>query len=150
MKIAYFHGLESKPTGAKIDYLIAKYESVYAPEMDYFNDADLFEKTLQTLLAAPPDLLAGSSMGGRFAYFLSSFLDIPTVLFNPALGSHSVGPEVRMGDKKPKQLIVLGKTDDVIIPEYTLQVLDEHQANFEHHFVDNGHRTPFEVFVRFL
>jgi hypothetical protein len=74
-------------------------------------------------------------MGGRFAYFLSSFLDITTVFLNTALGSHSVGPEVMMGDKNPKQLVVLGKTDDVIIPEYTLQVLEEHQANFEHHFV---------------
>ena len=37
MKVLFLHGLESKPTGPKMRYLKDRFESYYAPEIDYEN-----------------------------------------------------------------------------------------------------------------
>ena len=63
-KIIYLHGLESHQGGPKVDLLSDK-GYVFAPEMDYKNNPDLFKDVLEEVKElGTPDLIIGSSMGG--------------------------------------------------------------------------------------
>ena len=79
--VAFFHGLESKPFSEKNQILIEHYgdANVYAPAMDY-RDPWLFDTVLKQIRERDIELLIGSSMGGYFAYCLSTMTGIPTIL----------------------------------------------------------------------
>ena len=82
MNVLYLHGLESKPTGPKMQYLKDRFDSYYAPEIDY-RDPDSFEEILDLCIAEEFDMIIGSSMGGYYAGAIGSTLDIPIIAFNP-------------------------------------------------------------------
>jgi predicted esterase YcpF (UPF0227 family) len=150
MKVAFFHGLESPARSEKNDILeeLFRFENVYAPAMDYHNP-ELYNEVLTHLQENPVDLLIGSSMGGYFAHSLSSILNIPTLLFNPALHSRSFEPEnVVTGNYKPSQSFVLGKNDTLIDPVKTLVLTLQKKYAFPVGIaVENiEHRIPFDIF----
>ena len=79
MKVWYFHGLESKVGGPKVDFLKEVATEVYAPEMNYSRHklfGELFRKITKE---GSPDLIIGSSMGGFFADALASHFGINTI-----------------------------------------------------------------------
>ena len=150
-KVAYFHGLESSQGGNKVKYMRLEHE-VYAPTMDY-TDPKLFQATLNEVIKFKPDLLIGSSMGGYFAYLLSTHTGIPVLLFNPALHSRSFQPEgVQLGDTKVTGVVVLGKKDKIIPYRETMAFLQGSidEGSIEIHKENYGHRTPFSRFVSYL
>ena len=83
MRVAFFHGLESPAISDKTVALEKLFDYVYDPAMDY-KDSGLFNKVLAEVKKQKIDLLIGSSMGGWFAYCISTLTGIPTLLFNPA------------------------------------------------------------------
>ena len=149
LRIAFLHGLESPHISDKTEFLNSEFSFVYAPKMDY-HDPSLFEKTLKEIQENKIDLIVGSSMGGWFAYCLSTHTNIPTLLFNPAFHSRSFDPDVTLGDHNPHQTIVLGINDNLIKATDTVDYLHDNNIGSLVYFEENGHRTPIEIFVKYV
>ena len=149
IKIAYLHGLESNNCGPKNDWL-RTFSDVYDPLSDYY-ETGIYQTLKSEILDFQPELIIGSSMGGFFAYQISKELDIKTVLFNPALHSRSVEPDMTgflQGNARPKTHAVFGICDDVIDPFATENILKkEGNPNLSTIFFTHGHGTPLEVFM---
>lgn len=147
MKALFLHGLESNPKSEKSKFL-AKFDAE-CPPMDY-TQPGLFNEILAKIQNDRPDVLIGSSMGGYFAYCLSTITGIPTILFNPAVHSRSMEPAVQIGSIKANHTVILGKKDDVITPEGTLEWIKNNPGNFNVHFEGNGHQTPISIFKKYV
>lgn len=150
MNVLYLHGLESKPTGPKMKYLKDRFESFYAPEIDY-EDPDAFEEIVDLCIAEEFDMIIGSSMGGYFAHAIGTTLGTPVIMFNPALHSRSFNPYgVVCGEKPIDGVCVLGMDDDVIDPTTTYNMLKNDEKLAIMPVEGMGHRTPFEKFVEVI
>ena len=150
MNIAFFHGLESPSVSDKSEWLNSTYKNVYTPAMDY-RDPGLFNRVLKEVKDRKIDLLVGSSMGGWFAYCISTLTGIPTVLFNPAFHSRSFDPSVSEGGRGARHIVVLGKKDDLIDPATTQEwIKNNGKGKFTVHMEGNGHRTPIGIFTKYL
>jgi len=149
-KIASLHGLESNNTGTKNEWLRTKGE-IFDPLIDY-RQSNIYRIIKNQLIEFKPDLLIGSSMGGFFSYELAKELNIPAILFNPALHSRSFTPDMAGNDNgsfKPEMLFVFGQNDDLINPLTTIELLSQEgftDANYV--ILPHSHRTPYEVFTR--
>ncbi len=146
IKIAYLHGLDSNNWGPKNDWL-KTVSKVYDPLIDYRKE-NIYKTIREEIIRFQPNVIVGSSMGGYFAFELSKELNIDTILFNPALHSRSVQPDIsghKLGNFKPNTRFVLGENDKVIDPIETLKIIDkEGYKNFS--FFSNAHDTPIELF----
>jgi len=150
MKIAFFHGLESPPVSEKNEVLKKYFKNIYAPHMVY-GSSNCFEKTLKEVESQKPDLLIGSSMGGWFAYCISTLTGIPTLLFNPAVHSRTIEPIVRIGRKKSIHTVVLGTQDNVISASDTKEwIKKEAIGHFSTYNEKMGHRLPIEIFEKWI
>ena len=150
IKIALLHGLESNNKGQKNDWLRTIGE-VYDPLIDY-RQKSIYNLIRNEISDFNPDILIGSSMGGFFSYEISKELNIPALLFNPALHSRSFTPDMtgkQIGTFKPEMLFVFGQMDELINPSVTIEILIA-EGYTKNSFVclPHGHRTPFEVFTR--
>jgi len=150
MKVLFLHGLESKPTGPKMRYLKDRFESFYAPEIDY-EDADSYEEILDLCIDEEFDMIIGSSMGGYFAHAIGTTLGTPVIMFNPALHSRTFNPYgVVCGEKPIDGVCVLGMEDRVIDPHKTVEMLKD-EPNLAIVPVEGmGHRTPFTEFIEII
>jgi len=148
MKIAYLHGLESTNISAKNDWL-RTFATLFDPAINY-REKHIYSSLLQAITQFAPDLLIGSSMGGFFAYQMAKTLNVRAVLFNPALHSRSIAPDLTghvLGKHRPDLICVLGSADTVIAPKATMEILAQDGYGAAHCILgDHGHRTPFEVF----
>ena len=146
--VIYFHGLESPQGGIKVEFLDHEVDFLEAPAMNY-TQKGIFEEWLDYVKTEEPDLLIGSSMGGYFAMALSTHTGIPVLVFNPAIHSRSIEIDgLGSGTEKLKGLVVLGKKDDVIVPDLTLQMLKGDWNDLEIVVEKNmGHRVPLDIFV---
>jgi predicted esterase YcpF (UPF0227 family) len=148
MRVAFFHGLDSPALSEKSFALREKFDKVYDPAVDY-RDPEIFNRVIKHLQENPVDLLIGSSMGGYFAYCLSTVLGTRTLLFNPAVHSRPLEPVVSLGDKESNHLIVLGNSDIIITPKETeLFFNDVSGVNIIRE--DIGHSIPIEVFKKYI
>ena len=150
MKIAYLHGLESSndPTSLKILWLNDKFDQVYTPLIKYHNKESFTIITAQ-IKKQKPDYIIGSSMGGYFAYLIGAALEIPTILFNPAVIGRSFDPFVDDSNlKETSHNVFLGKTDEVI-DGALVQSYFSHFGIGEFTYTDynGGHRVSAEVFI---
>jgi len=97
-----------------------------------------------------PDVIIGSSYGGRFAFYLGKKVGAPVILLNPAL-AEGIHPSWFGEDNKPsKVFLALGNSDDVIDPQGTvnwLNKIDRLDWNMNNTiWGPYGHRTPIDVF----
>jgi hypothetical protein len=148
MKVAFFHGLYSQPISEKNYALREVFDEVYDPSMNY-SDKTLFQNILEYLKANPVDLLIGSSMGGYFAYCLSTQLGTRTLLFNPAVHSRPVETTVTCGTMNSNHLIVLGNMDQEIPPLKTVDFFKDVE-NSSIFFEDMAHIVPIEIFRKYI
>jgi len=146
--VIYFHGLESKPGGIKVEFLDNIVDIVNAPAMDY-TQKGVFKKWLDYIKTEKPNLIIGSSMGGYFALALASHTGIPVLVFNPAVHSRTFEiDELRSGKERVKGLVVLGDNDDIVDPSKTFSILKGNWNDLEIHIEKKmGHRIPLSVFV---
>lgn len=134
------------------------FPNAYIPAMDYFNNPHIFTEQYLYLKdfaeSKKLKLLIGSSMGGYFAYYLGKKLNIPTLLFNPALPYRSFEPKDvdKTGNYYPFNNIVIGINDDIIIPKDTVKWLKEYEyaKNYQIFYEEMGHRTPIDVFKKYV
>ena len=150
MNVLFLHGLESKPTGPKMQYLKDRFTNYYAPEIDY-EEPDAYEEILDLCIAEEFDMIIGSSMGGYFAHAIGTTLGTPVIMFNPALHSRSFNPYgVVCGEKPIDGVCVLGMDDDVIDPTTTYNMLKNDEKLAIMPVEGMGHRTSFEKFVEII
>lgn len=126
MNILYLHGLESKLSLQKRESL-ERYGKVFAPALDYHNNPASIESILLEYSNADINAVIGSSMGGFAAYYVSSALRCPALLFNPALKHRSVEQHIPPLEEAVQSYkrIVLGLQDDVVDPSHTLTFIAE-------------------------
>ena len=146
--VIYFHGLESKPGGIKVEYLNNTFDIVKAPAMDYTKKG-IFKEWLNYVKKEKPNLIIGSSMGGYFALALASHTGIPVLVFNPAVHSRSFEIDgLQSGKERVKGLVVLGGNDNIIDPGKTLSMLKGNWNDLDIHIEkEMRHRIPLSTFV---
>lgn len=151
--ILYFHGLDSSLSDEKRN-ILNPFGNVIAPTFNYRDPkvllgiTDLFDD-----LDIETTVVIGSSFGGYLANIFSVSYDLPCLLFNPALANRSVDLALEMPlDKNILSLsyIVLGKKDDVIDYEDSLNFITEHFKGPKEVFIeeDMGHRVPVDIFEK--
>lgn len=150
MTILYLHGLMSSNQSNKIDWLKENHD-VINPLIKYSAGSKSLFSDLKVLCEQNAvDLIIGSSMGGFLGFHLSNTLNIPSLLFNPALVTKSeFKPQVTaVNNTSVLHTIIFGRNDDVVIPGETLQFLKDNYFNFTHSYEQTGHRTPFPIFKK--
>ena len=149
MKVAFYHGLESNHKNTKGDLTIEKFDG-YAPGLNY-RKSGIFEKELAKIKEIKPDLLSGSSIGGYFAYALSTMTGIPTLLLNPAFHGRTFEPDVMFGKKRSKHIVIVGKKDKVVDQTISREWIKTNGiGSFKIHEENIGHRTPIDIYEKWL
>lgn len=153
MNILYLHGLDSK-LSAKKRAVLEKWGTVFAPNLNYYEDCNAIEMILHDYPDVDIDAVIGSSMGGFAGYYVADAIDRPALLFNPALEKRSVDqnfPSFRNSFASFKQ-IVLGQVDEVINPADTLNFLYKQFNTVTHFYLhlvpDLGHHIPVPFFEK--
>lgn len=159
MNILYIHGLNGSLSQEK-RLILERYGNVQAPAIDYENNPDSIIGLHIHYKDAKIDVVMGSSMGGFAGYHLSKLLQLPVLVFNPALAYRSVFQNVpdTPATNGSNISIVLGAKDDIVDPKSTLNFLgdllkqaQDYTINIRH---DLEHRIPVTVFeeeiVRFM
>lgn len=151
MTILYIHGLNGSLTPEK-RVILERYGKVESPSIDYENNPDSISDLYDQFKNTEFDLIMGSSMGGFVGYHLSKLLQLPALLFNPALPERSVPqntPETPETNNASIH-IVLGSKDEVVDPKKTLYFLgdllkqeQDYKISIRH---DLEHRIPLDVF----
>ena len=151
MNILYLHGLDGDlaPEKRKI---LEKYGKVLSPAIDYRKEYNSIELLVEQFKNEDIKAVIGSSLGGFVGYYIADAYKLPSLLFNPALNSRSVGQKVPIY-RNPylsfKQ-IVLGAQDDVVDPKGTFSFLSinlQEHTNYDIYVrQDLGHRISIEVF----
>ena len=129
MTVLYLHGLESKLNPAKRT-ILEKYGKVIAPNLDYYNDPNVFDLLLNLIHDQEIDVVIGSSMGGFMGYYIANTIQKPALLFNPALPYRSVLQNVPELDiLKPSRLLhfALGDGDEIIKASDNLKWISENR-----------------------
>lgn len=151
MNILYIHGLNSSLIPEK-RIIVERFGIVTAPFIDYEADPNRIEWLYHNHKNKDIDVIIGSSMGGFSGYHLSRLLQVPALLFNPALAERSVlqyVPKTSSTNGSNIQ-IVLGGKDDIVDPKKTLSFLaglmdqpQNYTISIRH---DLEHRIPLSVF----
>ena len=102
------------------------------------------------------DVIIGSSMGGFAGYYLAQLLDLPSMLYNPALPYRNTIEQIvpsNLSMNPPKSMrIVLGGLDDVIKAKDNLAFLAQHiSEKTDYKLVirkELAHQIPVAVFEK--
>jgi hypothetical protein len=148
LNILYLNGFQSPLIEPKRDVL-NRYGRVFAPFIAHRNEDDIYSKIVDLVQSEKIDIIVGSSMGGALGFLLSSNLNKPALLFNPALPYND-------GAFNPIQYItsyqkcIIGNLDSVISPVKTLNYLRKYLLPTLEIKVINDleHRIPLEVFKK--
>jgi len=147
LRIAFFHGLESQGPGTKGEILQAESTELFAPRIDYRNETEV-QRVWQKAVEFAPDVVVGSSMGGWFACHLSTVIDVPAMLVNPAVVGRSFDPiPLELGGHRPITHVLLGKLDETISGEAVLAWMKGRGMKPDDvDWMDEGHRISKESF----
>ena len=154
MTILYLHGLESKLSAPKRTVL-ERFGTVIAPDMDYYNNPNVFEFLLELNKEHHFDVAIGSSMGGFMSYHFANTINCPALLFNPALPHRPVPqniPSLNSSNSSSLLHFALGGQDDVIKANDNLKWISKNrQASTDLKIsIHNqmGHQILLEVFEK--
>ncbi len=147
-KIAYLHGLGASNFGPKNEWLKSVAE-IFDPQIDYYQK-NIYKELRNQIINFNPNIIVGSSMGGYFGYKIGRELNIKTLLFNPAIHSRSMEPDISgsfEGKFTPKMNFVFGVNDEEINCKKTIAILkNEGYKNEDFFILEHRHDTPLEVF----
>ena len=150
MNILYLHGLDGRLTAEKRS-ILEEYGTVHAPQIDYREEQNSIENLLLNFKDKNITTVIGSSMGGFAGYYVANGLQIPALLFNPALAYRSVHQEIPKITKLKSSFkyLVLGAKDDLIKPKDTLKFIGNSIGKDNYHLnirQDLAHRIPVPIF----
>jgi len=157
MKVLYIHGLHSNPNPKKLEIIRGLGQEVVAPFIDYEKEeAEIYTKVKAFAIENKIDLIIGSSLGGFLGFWLAKDLEVPALLFNPALYFESMQPYIPEVDCKniPPIYVCLGEKDIQVNPakvrEYIEKINPSHKklkivsASWLQHGID---LTTFESMI---
>ncbi len=146
LNILYLNGFQSPLIEPKRE-ILERFGCVIAPYIDHHNEEDIYSKISDLIKKEKIDVVIGSSMGGALGFLLSSNLNIPALLFNPALPYYdeTFNPIQYITSY---QKCIIGNLDSVILPNKTLNYLRKYLLpSLEIKVVnDLEHSIPVEVF----
>jgi predicted esterase YcpF (UPF0227 family) len=152
MNILYLHGLDSNLSNEK-KQILEQFGNVIAPDLDYRSNPNMIETLFNEYANQNIDLIIGSSMGGFAGFYLSKLLQIPALLFNPALPYRtSVLQNIPIIKNEHKHLlqIVIGNQDDIIRSADNLDFIMKLfplKNDFRLHLLNElGHGIPVDIF----
>lgn len=152
MTILYLHGLESKLNPAKRE-ILEHFGTVVAPDMDYYNDSDVFKMLMELHRIHDFNVVIGSSMGGFMSYNYANTVNCPALLFNPALQQRLVVqkmPELNPANASSLLHFALGGKDTVVAANGNLQWLSENRMETTEFKISlhskMEHQIPLDVF----
>lgn len=151
--ILSLHGYESTAFPDRLKILQNEGYNILAPEMNYPKVQNLFKKTYDTYKNEKIDLIVGSSMGGYFGYYLATLLNVPALLFNPAVIDTTSGvpkQEVFGGNYRPKMIVVSGIADNIVLQEPLEEWFKENAKNYQFIKANIAHRVPDEVYISYV
>ena len=153
LKLLYLHGLDGQLTPEKAAILDA-FGNVTAPQLDY-RAAGFYRNQLEPCLDLPFDGVVGSSMGGFIGLRIAHRLNIPALIFNPALNNRTITPDLE-GEPSLQNLdhqasiyAVFGEEDEIIPWARSHAELIKNCQNDQLHvrkIAGLGHRIPVPVF----
>lgn len=131
MKFAYLHGYQGFVTDEKREYLNSLGQC-YAPAIDYDNAPTLIQDLVEQFTKEPIEFIAGTSLGGMISYYLGLVLNVPVLMFNPAvIAVERLKPFLseQLLNRIPNQrnLIFTGLKDDVIEPKFQIDFVENLQ-----------------------
>jgi hypothetical protein len=151
-KVLYLHGLDSHPAPEKVNvFKDFGYEPI-APHLFYREDPEVILKIEALIETHQPEWITGSSLGGYTAFWMGLKYGLPSLLFNPALAFRTKDPGLIQVPEKlnvVNRLIILGLNDDVVLPQHTLNWLEENhykEGSSLLHYDGLGHQIPLNVF----
>lgn len=147
------HGYESSVYPSRLLKLEDEF-NLLTPAMDYENESNLFTKTLNKIKGKKIDMIVGSSMGGYFGYYIAKLLNIPALLFNPAVVEATTDakrPEInKSGKSNPRMTIVSGNKDNIIIQKDLENWLKQNGKNYEFVKENMGHQIPDDLYIEYV
>jgi uncharacterized protein len=151
LNLLYLHGLNGSLSDEK-RAVLNNYFNIFAPTIDYVN-TDVNQVINLITKNNRIDLVMGNSMGGYVGYHTSRRLNVPSLLFNPAIFYKSAeinfSPDNDYKLFKNQMVIVLGKKDNIIDCNHTYQnlVLDDSIARINFSiYADLEHRIDLKTF----
>jgi len=147
--VLFFHGFESSLPSGKVDILNDFGLDAVGVPMHY-DTQNPYSLAQDIVVKSQPKLIVGSSMGGYFALKIGTHYDIPLILLNPALVNRRISFDepTEYGHHRPKIWSLLGEQDDLIPFKENQVALLEFGAVVE--VGDHGHRTPNDVFRKYI
>lgn len=139
MKFIYLHGYNGFVSQAKRNFLNTLGEN-YVPEINYDKQPTIISELIEKLSKEPVDFIAGTSLGAVVAYYVGIKMNIPVLMFNPAVSLLEMLRPLVPSDvfgKMPvsKVMIFTGAKDTVIKPEI--------QKNFAENLQQQGVEAEF-------
>ena len=156
MKFAYLHGYQGFVTDEKREYLDSLGDC-FAPTIDYDNAPTLVQDLMEQFTKEPIDFIAGTSLGGMLSYYLGLMLNVPVLMFNPAvIAIERLKPflpeQLLKAIPNQRNLIFTGLKDDVVEPQFQIDFVEnlkQQNANIEQIFyVDMTHLVTLQEFKK--
>lgn len=157
MVILYLHGLESKGLSEEKERIIRESieqdVTIHKPVYDYSKTG--FDVIEEMACEVNPDLIIGSSLGGKLAFVISQLQDVKALLFNPAIAKKQLDQVIRMpelAEVSNNHFFVFGARDTTVYMNDTIDFLiakNDHihsQRDLRHLVIDKlEHRLPPEI-----
>jgi predicted esterase YcpF (UPF0227 family) len=134
----YIHGLHSNVNPEKKQVLEKYFKKVAALHIDYPNQTNAFKVLKSVCKDENIEILVGSSFGGYLGFYLSKALQIPCILYNPALFfGHQ--DKIFIPEKpihpSPSTTIIIGEKDNIVQPETTRKFIKSHATQDKVHLI---------------
>ena len=152
MNILYLHGLDSNLSNEKREVL-KPFGNIIAPDLNYRANPNMIENLYTEYKNQNINFIIGSSMGGFAGFYLSKLMQIPALLFNPALPYRtSILQNIPIINDDHNHLlqIVIGNQDDIILAKdnlkFILKLLPLKNDIRLHLISELGHGIPVAIF----
>lgn len=156
MKFAYLHGYQGFVTDEKRVYL-NELGDCYSPTIDYDNAPTLIQDLVVQFTKEPIEFIAGTSLGGMISYYLGLILNVPVLMFNPAVIAIErlkpfLSDELLNAVPQKQNMVFTGLKDDVVEPKFQIEFVEnlkQKNANITQFFDEEmTHLVTLEEFEK--
>ncbi len=148
----YLHGYQGFVTDEKKDFL-ENYGDVYAPFTDYDLQTDVVFKLYEQFKNQTINFVSGTSLGAILGYHLAKLLNVPCLLFNPAVIAINqikgfIPKEAFEVEYDKNSLLIVGLKDDVVDPIKQIEFFKDFNHFTIQQIEDLEHTIPIDVFEK--
>ena len=156
MKFAYLHGYQGFVTDEKRVYL-NELGDCYSPTIDYDNAPTLIQDLVAQFTKEPIEFISGTRLGGMISYYLGLILNVPVLMFNPAVIAIErlkpfLSDELLNAVPQKQNMVFTGLKDDVVEPKFQIEFVEnlkQKNANITQFFDEEmTHLVTLEEFEK--